>query len=61
MDPVVFVIVVAIAVPAAFALGVVFHKYVVSEAEKVKAHMTAEIQEVRADLSSLLSKLAGKV
>lgn len=61
MDPVVFGIVVAVAVPAAFALGVVFHKYVLSEAEMVKAHVTAEIDEVRADFKKWLAELAQKV
>lgn len=57
MSPILF----AVAVPVAFAAGVVFHKYVISEAEKIKAHVSAEIQEVRADLASALSKLAGKL
>lgn len=51
----------ALSLPAAFVAGVVFHKYVISEAEKIKAHVTAEVQEVRADIASLLSKVAAKV
>jgi hypothetical protein len=52
MDP--YEITLAIAVPAAFAAGVIFHKYVIGEAEKIKAHVTAEVDEVRADIASLL-------
>jgi hypothetical protein len=49
------------AVPAAFAAGVVFHKYVISEADSIKQHVSAEVAEVRADVASLLSKAAAKV
>lgn len=51
----------AIAVPAAFAAGVIFHKYVISEANSIKQHVTAEVAEVRADIASLLGKAATKV
>ena len=51
----------SIAVPAAFVAGVVFHKYVISEAQSIKAHVTAEVEKVRQDFSSLLSKAAAKV
>jgi hypothetical protein len=37
----------AIAIPAAFAAGVIFHKYVISEATAIKAHITAEIDKLR--------------
>lgn len=51
----------AIGVPVAFMAGVVAHKYVMGEAAAIKAHVTAEIEEVRADLNSLLTKAASKV
>jgi len=57
MTPTVF----AIAVPAAFVAGVIFHKYVLSEAAAIKAHVTAEVAEVRADIASLLSKASQKL
>jgi hypothetical protein len=51
----------AIAIPAAFAAGVVFHKYVISEAEAVKKHVTDEIAKVRDELSNALKSVAGKL
>lgn len=57
MNPTVF----AVAVPAAFVAGVIFHKYVVSEAASIKEHVTAEVAEVRADVASVLQKAAGKL
>lgn len=51
----------AISVLVAFLAGIVFHKYVVSEAASIKAHVTAEIQEVRFDVAELVKKLAAKV
>ncbi len=45
----------------AFAAGVIFHKYVISEASAIKAHVTAEVDKVRGDVSSLLSKAAQKL
>lgn len=51
----------AIAVPAAFVAGVIVHKYVISEANSIKQHVTAEVAEVRADIASLLSKVGAKV
>lgn len=51
----------AVAVPAAFAAGVVFAKYVISEATAIKQHVTDEVAEIRADVSSLLTKAAGKL
>jgi hypothetical protein len=45
----------------AFVAGVVVHRYVISEATSIKAHTTAEIQEVRADLADLVKKLAAKL
>jgi len=51
----------AVLVPAAFAAGVVFHKYVISEAASIKEHVTAEVQEVRADIASALGTVAKKV
>lgn len=57
MNPLVF----ASALPAAFVAGVVFHKYVVSEALAIKEHVTAEVAEVRADIASLLDKAKSKI
>ena len=57
MNPVLF----AVGVPAAFVAGVVVHKYVISEAEKIKAHVTAAEERIRGDVAGLLAKLAAKV
>lgn len=46
---------------AAFVAGVVVAKYVISESQSIKEHVTAEIAEVRADVASLLSKAAAKL
>jgi len=51
----------AIAVPAAFVAGVVFHSHAISQAQSIKEHVTAEIEEVRAHIHSLLDKAASKV
>ncbi len=51
----------SIAVPVAFVAGVLFHRYVVSEASAIKAHVTAEVEEVRGDIASLLAKVAAKL
>jgi hypothetical protein len=51
----------AVGLPGMFVAGVLFHKYVVSETEKVKAHVTAEVAEVRADVASLLDKAKSKL
>jgi hypothetical protein len=59
MHPV--VIAFAVSVPAAFAAGVAFHKYVISEAQAIKAHVTAEVEKVRGEVSGALAKLASKV
>lgn len=37
----------AIGLPAAFAAGVIFHKYVISEANAIKAHVSNEINELK--------------
>lgn len=55
------VLIVGSAVAVAFCAGVLFHKYVISEAQSIKEHVSAEIAEVRADVASLLSKTAAKV
>ena len=63
---------IAISALVAFVAGVVFHKYVVSEAATVKAHVTAEVNAVktataaefaslRAELKSAIEKVAQKV
>lgn len=54
-------VVFAVAIPAAFAAGVIFHKYVVSEAAAIKDHVTAEIENLRIDVASVLAKAASKV
>lgn len=46
---------------AAFVAGVVVAKYVISETQSIKEHVTAEIAEMRADVASLLSKAAAKL
>ena len=46
---------------ALFVAGVLFHKYVISEANAIKEHVTTEIAEVRADVASVLSKVAAKL
>ena len=50
----------AFAVPAAFVAGVVFHKYVISEAEKVKSFVQQSEARIRADVQVALQKLASK-
>lgn len=61
-----------IATVVGFGAGVVFHKYVISEAASIKAHVTAEVSAVktaaaaefaslRADLKSAIDKVAQKV
>lgn len=52
---------VAAAVPVSFIAGVIVHKYVISEAERIKAHVTAEVEKLRGDVSSLLSRVASKL
>lgn len=54
-------ILISCAIVGAFVAGVVFHKLVVSEAQAIKAHVTAEVEKLRGDVSSLLSKAAAKV
>jgi hypothetical protein len=45
----------------AFAAGVVFHKYVISEAEKIKQAVLASEQRIRTDVASFLTKTGGDV
>ena len=61
MDPLDVAYVFAAAVPLSFAAGVLFHKYVGSEAAAIKKHVTDEIAEVRVDIADGLKKLAAKV
>jgi hypothetical protein len=56
MDPVAYAF--AIAVPSAFVLGVLFHKYIVSESAAIKQHVTDEIAEARADIGALGGKIS---
>jgi len=59
MDPVLYIFLVVS--PLAFIAGVVFHKYVISEADAIKSHVTAAEGRIREDISSLLGKIAAKV
>ena len=56
MDPAAYAF--AIAVPAAFVLGVLFHKYIVSESAAIKQHVTDEVAEIRADVAALGGKVS---
>jgi hypothetical protein len=58
MDVFVFL---SVGVAVGFLAGVLFHKFVISEAVGIKEHVTAEIAEVRADVASLLGKAASKL
>lgn len=53
----------ALAVTAlvSFAAGVAFHKYVLSEAAAIKAHVTAEVAKVREDLKEAVAHAAQKL
>ncbi len=42
-----------IALPAGFVCGVIFHKYVISEAASIKAHVSAEIAILKEQLDFL--------
>lgn len=58
MDP---VVIVAIAVVVAFFAGVVVHKYVVSEAQSIKQHVTEAEARIRGDFQGLLNKAGSKL
>jgi len=51
----------AVGIPAAFAAGVVFHKYVISEAQAIKTHVSNEVSAARQDVASALQKFAAKL
>lgn len=57
MSPTLF----AVAVPAAFVAGVVVHKYVLSEAQAIKLHVSQAEARIRADFQALLNKAASKL
>lgn len=57
MNPFIF----ALVVFAAFVAGVVFHKYVVSEAASIKQHVTDAEARIRDDVANLLKSAANKV
>jgi hypothetical protein len=59
MDPEILLF--ALGFLAAFVAGVFYHKHVVSEANAIKEHVTAEVAEVRADIASLLDKAKSKI
>jgi hypothetical protein len=42
----------AFAIGAAFAVGVIFGKYVISEAEAIKKHVTEAEARIRADVTA---------
>ena len=46
----------ALVAVGAFVAGVVFHKYVVSEAASIKQHVTGEVEKLRAEITGLLKK-----
>lgn len=48
---------VSVALPAVFAAGVIFHKYVISEAQSIKQHVTQEVNELRAQISTGIAKI----
>lgn len=60
MDSVIVALLIAMPL-GAFAAGVVFQKYVISEAASIKAHVTDEVAEVRGDVASLLDKVKAKI
>jgi hypothetical protein len=45
------------AVIAAFVLGIIVHKYAISEAQAVKKHVSDEIAAWRVDVAKLLTKI----
>jgi hypothetical protein len=49
------------AIAGAFVAGVVVHKYVISEAEKVKTHVSQVEARIRTDIANLVSKGASKI
>lgn len=53
--------VIAIASLVFFVLGVLFHKYAVSEANSIKAHVTDELSALRADIVGGAQKELNKV
>lgn len=50
-----------VASAVSFAAGVVFHKYVISEAQTIKQHVTEEVDALRAELSTGIANFAKKV
>jgi len=61
MSPTLLAVSFALAVIAAFIAGVVFHKFVVSEATAIKDHVSDEIAEVRLDVTGEITKLRDAV
>jgi hypothetical protein len=59
MDPVLLAFIFAI--PAAYIAGVLTHKYVISEADSIKSHVTAAEGRIRTDIASLLKKADSEV
>lgn len=51
----------ALAVPAAFAAGVIYSRYVISEAQSIKAHVTDEISAVRSEIRVAMQNITGKI
>jgi hypothetical protein len=46
---------------AFFALGVVFHKYAISEVENLKRHISEEIGGLRAKVGTLADQVSKKL
>ena len=57
MDPIAIVV----ALVVAFISGVIVHRYLVSEADLIKAHITGAESRIRADIADALKKAASKV
>ena len=58
MDDVLAVLITTLlCLPAGFALGVIFHRQVISEAESMKTHVSDEVANVGAEVASLRGDL----
>lgn len=61
-DTIVAAVVTAIVcLPGGFALGVLFHRQIISEADTLKDHVTNEIANLRMDVKALSEKLVAKL
>lgn len=55
------VVFIGVAAVAVFVAGVVFHKYVVSEAEALKSHITNEVLDLKLELKSFFERATNKL